>query len=204
MIDEKVIVGIIIDAMDDLKTDIHFDIYGKEDAAANAASRISALAYEAAKPAAGDVSDNLTIWNLRTALDRWQRAHEAGQNEGCVIAYEAARRIDEMGRVAQPLAPMSTSGEMVERLRRAMRSSAATWETAPVAKTLLHEAASRLEALEALVAELADDLAAELEARYPEEVRKYPSQAMKFYADMEPVRRARALTAEAALAKRQD
>lgn len=48
-----------------------------------------------------------------------------------------------------------------------------------------------------LMKELADDLECELQARYPDEARAYPSQAMKFYADMEPVRRARAMLAAA-------
>lgn len=48
-----------------------------------------------------------------------------------------------------------------------------------------------------LMKELADDLECELQARYPEEARAYPSQAMMFYAEMEPVRRARAMLAAA-------
>jgi len=80
-------------------------------------------------------------WITDQSNPRWAKYRQLAS--AALEAYEAAK----------PVAPMSTSGEMVERLRRAMRSSAATWETAPVAKTLLHEAASRLEALEALVAE---------------------------------------------------
>lgn len=48
--------------------------------------------------------------------------------------------------------------------------------------------------LRALVTELADDLEAEINARYPEAWREYPSEQRRYERDMEPVRRARATT----------
>lgn len=69
-----------------------------------------------------------------------------GMSRAAILAYEAAKP-----------APMSTSGEMVERLREACVGH-------PHAKIawphrLLHDAASRLESLEALFAEQAGELA---------------------------------------------
>jgi len=110
---------------------------------------IDEKALEAACKEAWDVSSSWDDPSGMAGMIQWAGASPAtarrvrGATRAAILAYEAAK----------PVA--STSGEMVKRLRRAMRSSAATWETAPVAKTLLHEAASRLEALEALVAEKA-------------------------------------------------
>lgn len=44
-----------------------------------------------------------------------------------------------------------------------------------------------------LLSELASDLEAELNTRYPESSRKYPSEERRYNLDMEPVRNARAM-----------
>lgn len=56
---------------------------------------------------------------------------------------------------------------------------------------LCEEKQAEIERLQALVKDLADDLEAELDARYPQHIRKYPGMAADYERDMANVYTAR-------------
>lgn len=143
----------------------------------------AALAYEAAKPVVEGALTELAA--QQTPLGR---EFEQVWDANAATLYEST---------PSPIAPMSTSWEMVERIRSIVhRLEIAGKETSPgTVQQTMREAASRLEALEALVAEKEGEIARlrQIAGQKHDEVNLYVNGLVDW--------RARALTAEAALAK---
>ncbi|HEY5793431.1 MAG TPA: hypothetical protein VIU82_00325 [Bosea sp. (in: a-proteobacteria)] len=85
-------------------------------------------------------------WITDQTNPRWSRYRQLA--DAAIETYEAAN----------PVAPMSTSGEMVARLRKTANVIQQAYSDPHDYAILMRDAASRLEALEALVAEKAEAL----------------------------------------------
>jgi hypothetical protein len=69
---------------------------------------------------------------------------------------------------------------------------------------LRHEAAAEIDQLRSVLAECANDLEAEVEARYSHGIKEHPAMTPKYESDMQPVKDARKLLGAHARSRREE